>query len=211
MWVKICGVKKVEDVEAVVSAGADAVGFVLEKSSPRFVSLDELPPLIEKASGIEKVAVLTAKALDELSEGDASPFFVKLKDMGVDTVQLHGFGDMELAGKALSSGLRVIRAFVYREESNVLDPESLKDWLSFRIMLDSGCGSGETFDWSLAKKFVESGYRVILSGGLTPENVAEAVKKVSPFGVDVSSGVESSPGVKDPEKIRSFVASAKKI
>ncbi len=208
MWVKICGVKEQSSVELIASAGADAVGFVLDSSSPRYVSMDVLPSLVAKASSLEKVAVLTRKALSDLSGGDHFSFFSKLKGLGVDTVQFHGFGDVELAGTALSAGLHVIRAFL---ESENPSPEALHDWLSFRVMLDSGYGSGKTVDWELARKFVEAGYRLILSGGLTPGNVVEAIKSVSPFGVDVSSGVESAPGVKDPEKVKAFVDAVRSV
>jgi phosphoribosylanthranilate isomerase len=189
--VKICGITTVEALEAAVSAGADAVGFVFHESSPRNVSVAgaallaaRLPP------GIRKVAVTLHPAQSLVDE--------VLAALMPDVWQTDARDFDSLRLPAIVERWRVCR-------SGAQPPEPLPSRLLFE---GSRSGAGEIADWSEAAGLAARA-ELILGGGLTPANVAAAVAAVRPFGVDVSSGVESSPGRKDPARIVEFVAAAR--
>jgi phosphoribosylanthranilate isomerase len=199
--VKICGITRAEDALAAVDAGADALGFMFVEASPRCVTpeqaagiLRELPPFVAR------VGVFVNPSADRVRAAIA--------ETGIDTLQFHG---EETPAFCRQFGPRVIKAF------RVRDAESLKPLADFRSetwLLDSFVagkhgGTGAVFNWDLAAQAVKQGGRVILAGGLTPENVADAVRQVRPYALDVSSGVELSPGRKDAAKVRAFIAAAK--
>jgi phosphoribosylanthranilate isomerase len=199
--IKICGISRQADAVVAASLGADAVGFVLaespRKTEPykiRKISLT-LPPLVRT------VGVFV----------DEDPEFVRqvAAFCGFDWVQLHGNESPEYCSALGFKPLKAIR---------VQDRKSIETMAAYRdcvggFVLDTYVqgqhgGTGKTFDWTLAREAKQYG-PVILSGGLTPEDVKEAIHRVSPYGVDVSSGVESAPGIKDHEKMRRFVAEAR--
>jgi phosphoribosylanthranilate isomerase len=197
--VKICGVTRAEDALLAVRHGADAIGFNFWPRSKRYVAPEvarrivaRLPPLVVT------VGVFVDPSLEEIRAAvDASR---------VGTVQLHGDEPPALCA---AIGLPVLKAI------RVKDAHSLAALASYEVagfLLDSATpgygGSGETFDWKLAAEAAQA-VPVVLAGGLTPENVAAAVQAVRPFAVDVASGVESAPGVKDEEKVRRFIERAK--
>ncbi|MGB9874241.1 MAG: phosphoribosylanthranilate isomerase, partial [Hydrogenobacter sp.] len=168
--------------------------------SPRFVSFDELKELVHSAgSSVQKVGVMVNPEYEEVK---------RALDTGIDLVQLHGEESFQFAKKIGIS--RVIKAFRVKGELHI-DQE----WQSaYAILLDTYSekaygGTGKTFDWKIAEKFVKEGFRVFLSGGLNPSNVIHAVKRVNPYAVDVSSGIEVSPGVKDHKKMIAFVEALK--
>jgi phosphoribosylanthranilate isomerase len=198
--VKICGITRLEDALEAVRLGADALGFNFWPGSKRFIAPAEarriiraLPPLITA------VGVFVDPTHDEAVAAAAVS--------GVQVLQLHGDESPE-ACRAFQ--LPVVKAL------RVAGPEALAEVARYRglagILLDAASpgygGSGLTFDWSIAR---EAATRVplLLAGGLVPENVGEAVRAVRPWAVDVASGVESSPGVKDPEKLARFIRAAK--
>lgn len=189
MFVKVCGLKTPEAVEAAVRAGVDAIGFVLAPS-PRQVSLVEARALIALVpSCILKVAVFRAAPIALLPELLG----------GFDVVQA------DAPMPALPAGLRALPVFADGEDlaaRAALAP----DWL----LVDGprGGGRGEPADWGRVAS-VTGQRRVILAGGLSPENVRAAIQRVAPWGVDVSSGVERAPGDKDPARIAAFVAAAR--
>jgi len=195
--VKICGLTSLSDALAAVEAGADAIGFMFYERSPRNLSLTvaaqivrELPPFVAR------VGVFV----------DASEEFIRraIAECALDTLQFHGDESPEFCQKF---SLKSYKAFRIR------GAESLKDlpryptsgWLLDSFVPDKVGGTGATFNWDLARQAKEFGRPIILAGGLTPENVAEAVRQVQPFAVDVSSGVESQPGIKDHGKVRAFI------
>ncbi len=198
--VKICGLTRVEDVEFAAGSGADYLGFVLYPKSPRYVAPEKAVELLRIVEGPLKVAVMVNPSEEEVLEA---------LDLGFDLVQLHGDERPDLVRRIGMD--RVIKAF--RVKSSV--PEGIEDWREAHgVLLDtysrgSYGGTGRTFDWIIAKGVVDRGFRVFLAGGLTPENVRRAVEEVKPYCVDVSSGVESSPGVKDKMKVRTFIKEAK--
>lgn len=202
--VKICGITCLDDAMAAVEAGADAVGFVLHAPSPRFVRPDvvreitrALPPMVTR------VGVFVDSSEDRVVEW--------ARISGLDTLQFHGRESIDFCRRFLD--FRVIKAFRMDSPAALSRLEEFPGvpWLLDSYVPGAFGGTGQTFNWDLACEAVRRRGRVILAGGLTPENVARAVAAVRPFAVDVSSGVEASPGRKDPGKIRDFIAAAKAV
>lgn len=195
--VKICGITNLADALAAVAAGADALGFNFYTGSPRHVSMKlaagiakQLPPFVLRAG----VFVNAGEDLVTRAIGEC----------GLSLLQFHGDEPPEFCAQF---GLMSMKAFRIR------DAESLKELPKFSTdayLLDAWSpeargGTGGKFNWDLAIEAQKFGKPVFLAGGLTPENVADAVRKVRPFGVDVASGVESSPGKKNHAKLRAFI------
>jgi phosphoribosylanthranilate isomerase len=196
--VKICGITSLEDALAAIDAGADALGFVFAPSprqvTPEAASLivRELPPFITTVGLV----------VDQ----DPRPL---LDRCPVDVVQFHGSEAPEVVAAA---GRRAVKAFRVREAAdleNLPRYESVAAFLLDAYVPGVAGGTGQRFPWSLACEAKRFGKPVIVAGGLTPENVALCVETTQPYGVDVSSGVEASPGKKDPGKVRAFVAAAR--
>lgn len=199
--VKICGMTNLEDALAACELGADAIGFVFAES-PRQITVeqaadiaDQLPPFVKT------VGVFT----------DENPRVASIADwVPLDMVQLHGDQSEEFA--EWLGTIPIVRVVRMRDETSL---DLLAKWeLGSAYLLDSWTvdrqgGTGDAFNWDLALRSGEFGKPIILAGGLTAENVGEAVKKVRPYAVDVSSGVESSPGQKDYTKIKEFIANVR--
>ncbi|NPA32208.1 MAG: phosphoribosylanthranilate isomerase [Aquificae bacterium] len=201
--VKICGITSPKDALFAVQSGADYIGIITYPKSPRFVPKERRKEILRELekTGVKKVAVVVNEPLHFLEE---------LLEEGFDLIQLHG-DEPPSVGEALGFE-RVIKVFRVKEE--LPRPEGWEE--AHGILLDTYSeklygGTGRTFNWEVAKRLVDEGWRVFLSGGLKPENVSEAVRRVKPFCVDVSSGVELRKGVKDPERVRSFISLAKGI
>ncbi len=207
MWVKICGMTNREDAISAVEAGADAIGFVLVPTSPRAVTRREVEDILR----FIPPTVLTVGVV-----ANEDPDFLKglVRVCSLGALQLHGQEPPEqvLRLKAELSGVEIIKAI------RVRDADSLKEIPAYKgvdaILLDTYDphrlgGAGEPFDWSLAARAKEFEIPLIIAGGLTAGNVREMVRQVEPHGVDVSSGVEVSPGKKDFALIRRFVLKAK--
>ncbi|MCS7199341.1 MAG: phosphoribosylanthranilate isomerase [Caldimicrobium sp.] len=198
--VKICGVTKVEDIILLENFSVDYLGFIMYPLSPRYVGekLKELLTLVKKA---KKVVVLVDPSEKEAKE---------VLDLGADLIQLHGNENLEIATKI---GLhRVIKAFRVKEP---FDFKRLEPWKQvYAILLDTyqkgiPGGTGKTFNWEIARRTVLEDYRVFLAGGLNPNNVIEAINIVRPYAIDISSGLESEPGIKDPEKVKALFEALK--
>lgn len=200
--VKICGITSLEDATVAVEAGADALGFMFYPPSPRAVTVDKVRRIVEALPPfVAKVGVFV--------NAEEAQVRLTIREAGLDTVQLHGKETPEFC-RGLSP-VPVIKAFRMEGPASLgcLDAYRGHAWLLDSYVAGVFGGTGQTFNWDLACEAVRRGGRVILAGGLTADNVARAVAAVSPYGVDVSSGVESEPGRKDPEKVRRFVAAAK--
>jgi phosphoribosylanthranilate isomerase len=197
--VKICGITTMDDALAAVHCGADALGFVFAEGSPRRVEPDRAKAIIGALPPfVQCVGVFVDTPADTIAQ---------IQDhCGLDLVQLHHEESAEMISHW---GRRAIKAVQVQGPS----PEQEKAFLPATLLLDSyhphkHGGTGRTFDWSLVQELARQ-RPVILAGGLTAENVAEAVRMVRPYAVDVSSGVERSPGRKDPDKMAAFVQSVK--
>ncbi|MHA7271060.1 phosphoribosylanthranilate isomerase [Arthrobacter sp. HLT1-20] len=203
MYIKICGLQTAETVAAAVESGANAVGFIFAPRSPRTVTAALAAELIDRVPrGIETVGVFRNQSIDEV--------LATAREARLTTVQLHG--DEPLAEVTLlqQEGLRTLRAFSV-DAYNALGPREKLAWESERILLDAvEPGAGETFDRSKLAQGAPQGFW-LLAGGLNPGNVAALAQALRPHGVDVSSGVESSRGVKDPSLIRDFIRAARSV
>lgn len=203
--VKICGITNLEDALLSIKFGADELGFNFYGKSPRYISpkvarqiVDELP------QKVLKIGVFVNKSLDGILE--------TAKVAGLDAIQLHGDEENRFIEEVhMMSGLPIIKALKISTE---FDPKTARVGSAEAILLDSYStteygGTGETFDWNLAKKASIWYPKLYLAGGLTSENVAEAIKTVKPYAVDACSRLESAPGKKDPEKLAKFIAAVR--
>lgn len=207
--IKICGINTREALEAALAAGADMVGFVSFPKSPRHLEPDAMGRLARAVAGRARVVLLTVDASDvelETLIDAASP----------DVLQLHGHESPErVADIRARFGVPVMKAIPVRgAEDLAVVPAyaAVSDRLLFDAKPDPGAllpgGNGRPFDWDLLRA-LDPGLPVMLSGGLDPDNLPQALARIQVDGVDVSSGVESAPGVKSPEKIAAFVRAAR--
>lgn len=199
--VKICGITNVADGLAAAEAGADALGFVFCEESPRRVSLSTAAEIVNRLPPfIVRVGVFV-NAPEEL-------VIRAIGACGLNLLQFHG---QESPEYCLQFGVMSMKAFRIRgaESLDALEKYATEAWLLDAYTPGRLGGTGERFDWDLAVQARARGRPIFLAGGLTPENVAEAVLHVRPYGVDVSSGVEANPGKKDHGRVRAFIAAAK--
>jgi phosphoribosylanthranilate isomerase len=198
--VKICGITNLSDALVAVDAGADALGFVFYEKSTRCINPLEAAKIIAKLPPfIQTVGLFVNEDIEKINW--------TADYCGLDIVQLHGD---ETPDDCLEVNRRVIKAF--RMQNNIsIDPLGRYQVSGFLLDAwspDAYGGTGRTFNWELAGAARQYG-PIILAGGLSPDNVAEAIEAVQPYAVDVSSGVESAPGKKDEGKVREFVRRAK--
>ena len=204
--VKICGITNAEDAATAIAAGADALGFVLYRKSPRFVEpavarriIAGLPPFVLPVGVfVNEEAKIVRDLMDEC---------------GLALAQLHGD---EPAVYCQELGRPALKALRLKDRGAFLALAEFQGRATVRgFVIDAFSeqaygGTGQTVDWTLAAEAARSA-RILLAGGLTPANVAEAVRLVRPYGVDVSSGVEERPGKKDPAKVQAFIAAARLV
>jgi len=206
MIVKICGLTSLEDARVAAEAGADMLGFLFYPPSPRFVPPDRAAGIIREIRrefpSVRCVGVLVNEPLETIRH------LVAL--CGLDMVQLHGDESPAEVDALMAEGIAVIKGFRLRDD-RVLEMMSRYRpavYLVDAYHPDRPGGTGQTCDWELAARARELG-PLLLAGGLMPENVAEAIRAVHPWGVDVASGVEAAPGRKDPDRVRQFVQKAR--
>jgi len=199
--VKICGITNIPDALAAAEAGADAVGLMFCDRSPRNISLTTA---VEIARALPPFMIKVGVFVDPAEE----MVMRAIGECGLNIVQFHGNETPEFCAQF---PVMVLKAFRIRDaESLKALPEYQTDaWLLDAYSADKQGGTGEKFNWDLAVEAQKFGKPIFLAGGLTPENVADAVRKVQPYAVDVSSGVESAPGKKDHAKVQAFVKAAK--
>ncbi|WP_035358970.1 phosphoribosylanthranilate isomerase [Edaphobacter aggregans] len=218
MWIKICGNTNLEDVQLAVELGADALGFVFAESR-RQVTAEQVARISPHLpSNVERVGVFDSRDAEEIAG--------IVREAGLTAVQLHSGLDLGLAGRLrelLGDGTGLIQTLHWTVGADNGDPLGFglrriaSAGLMDRVLIDSrvgvaGGGTGVAFDWRAARAvLVENAgdLRVIAAGGLRPENVAEAIRKLRPWGVDVVSGVETAPGRKDPERLAAFLRIAR--
>ena len=200
-WVKICGITNVADAQLAVEARADALGFVFYEKSPRHLT-------IPAAAGISKQLPGFVMRVGVFVNALKAEVLLAIAECGLNLLQFHGNEPPEYC---LQFGLMCMKAFRMRDAGTLKELRNYQTsaWLLDAYSPEVAGGTGEKFNWDLAVAAQKFGKPIFLAGGLTPENVAEAVRKVRPFGVDVSSGVEISPGKKDPTKVRAFIEAVK--
>lgn len=202
--VKICGITNIDDAQAAVEAGADILGFVFYNKSPRCIRPDRAKEIIAQLPDeVEKVALFV----------NEEPAVIKniLREIEeIDILQFHGDETPQFCN---DFNKMVIKAIRVRDEQSLkfLEHYKVNFFMLDAFKDDTYGGTGLSFDWKLASEAKKYNTPIMLSGGLNPDNVKEAVEQVRPFAVDVSSGVEFSPGRKDPEKIKKFIVQAKSV
>lgn len=209
-WIKICGLSTPETLEAALNAGADLVGFVRFPKSPRHVSLDLGHRLSRQAKGRAQRVVLLVDPSDE----DVAQ---AVEALCPDMLQLHGHETPERVAEIRAmAGRPVLKAVGVAEEADLAALDAYRGSAD-HLLLDAKPprtaealpgGNGLSFDWGLLNR-LDPGLSFMLSGGLSPDNVADAIRLTKPRAIDVSSGVESGPGVKDPARIEAFIKAAR--
>ncbi len=204
--VKICGITNSADAETAIAAGADAVGYNFFPGSKRY--LDRVAAagwLQEVPTTVKRIAVMVNPSMEEAIEIAALPF--------IDGLQLHGHETPAFCAALAAAGVRFGKALAVSDSGTIEAPDG---FATRTIVLDAQNehgfgGTGRSFRWPIAQALIRRyrNLRFVLAGGLSPENVSEAIALVRPFGVDVTTGVELSAGRKDPGKLRAFVAAAK--
>jgi phosphoribosylanthranilate isomerase len=201
--IKICGQTTLADAELCLHAGAEWLGFIFYPKSKRAVQAAAVAPWLTTLAGrAERVGVFVNESTRVIRD---------LWEQGlIDRAQLHGAESRDEAADLASAGVPLIRAIRVTREA---DLDGLDLWSTDTVLLDGPePGSGHVFDWHLAATAVQRypQLRLMLAGGLHPENVAAGVHTVRPWGVDVATGVEAAPGVKDAERVRAFIQAARK-
>lgn len=194
MRIKICGITRLEDAMVCEEAGADAIGFIFVPNTKRYILPINAAQISSQISGlVSKIGVFRNAPLEEILQ--------TAKTVQLSAVQLHGHESDEFV-KAVEAHYPVIRAVSYQAKVALPKAQTL--------LIDSPeAGSGQVFDWATIDRKSLTGRRWLLAGGLNPDNVGKAVQQLEPWGLDVSSGVESAPAIKDPNKIRAFISNAR--
>ena len=198
--VKICGMTNLKDVKVAVDGGVDAVGFIFYKKSPRSVTMQAVREIIlELPPFVDSVGVFVNETAEQIN---------KIADhCKLDRVQLHGDESPAFCKKIRRRVIKAIRV------KDIQSLKKLSDYPVSSFLLDTFSedqygGTGKVFDWNLAYPAKKYG-PIILAGGLTPINVHQAIQRIQPYGVDVCSGVESQPGIKDHKKMKAFLKNVK--
>ena len=204
--IKICGITNSEDAMVAVSAGADALGFIMYRKSPRFVE-----PSVARAivAGLPPFVLPIGVFVNE----DVSVVRTLMDECGFALAQLHGD---ESTSYSQNLGRSVLKALRLKDRGSLLALAEFQGRVHIRgFVIDAFSdqahgGTGQTVDWTLAAEVARSA-PILLAGGLTPSNLAEAIRQVHPYGVDVSTGVEERPGKKDPAKVKAFIEAARLV
>jgi phosphoribosylanthranilate isomerase len=202
VFTKVCGITNPGDARVAADAGADAIGMIFAESARR-IGLEEARKVgIALPDDVSKVGVFVDASVAEVLQ--------TARTVGLDLAQLHGDETPETVAAVRAGGVAVMKAIRVRNAAALAQIERYEADL---ILLDAWSekargGTGERFDWELAKSLVGRG-NIVVSGGLTPENVRDAIEFFEPYGVDAASSLESTPGRKDDERVRRFVSAAK--
>lgn len=210
--IKICGITNLADAQVAVEAGANYLGFILYAKSPRYVDPatvgEILTALHDAGSSVPGIGVFVNHALDDVVQ--------TLDACGLTYAQLHGDEPPQLVAALSGRGFKALRPATPDDLAQAVTFAQLAGADAPQLLVDAYSpaaygGTGHRADWSLARQAAAQTPRLLLAGGLSPDNVAEAVDRVQPWGVDVSSGVETQPGRKDHAKVRAFIAAVKAV
>ncbi len=192
MLVKICGITRLEDAQAAVAAGASALGFVFWPKSPRRVDVERAREIVATLpDGVTAVGVFVDQRADEVNE--------IARRVALGRVQLHGSEDAAYVRQMTRPVIKAVAVVGERAPDVSVWPSDVTILLDVHDPVKKG-GTGKTIDWAAAAD-VASRRDILLAGGLTPQNVSDAIARVRPYGIDVSSGVEAEPGIKDHERL----------
>jgi phosphoribosylanthranilate isomerase len=195
--IKICGITQYEDARVAAGLGVDALGFIFYKKSRRYITPQDAGKIIQKLPPfIARVGVFVNEPVESILE--------TARLSGIDTVQLHGKESPEYAKRL---PFTVIRAFAVKPgwDMSVMDEWDVSGYLLDTWDRGSAGGTGKTFDWALARDAALKHKNIVLAGGLNPVNVLEALETVQPWAIDLNSGVEIKPGIKNPHKMKEAV------
>lgn len=195
--IKICGIRTVDDALAAMEAGADLIGFNFYSKSPRYIDVGTCRNIMSVMRRHGRVACVGV-----FVNASVADVFATMDTCGLSLAQLHGDETVEMLNRLDGKAFKAFRGIP--EDPNGFVREAAPAFLLDASVKGVYGGSGVTTDWSGAAELAKK-YPLLLAGGLTPENVAEAVKQVKPWGVDVASGVESEPGKKDAARMKAFV------
>lgn len=220
MWVKICGNTNLNDAQMAAELGADAVGFVFAPSRRRVTAKDVAQITPHLPANVERIGVFDSLYAEEIAAA--------VREAGLTAVQLHGGGELVLARRLndlFEGKVGIIQTVHWAVDAGEESAKAVRQRLNAihtggvieRVLIDSKVGqatggTGVSFDWAAARDVLQSGdgrLKMIVAGGLRPDNVAEAIAELNPWGVDVSSGVEKGPGRKDREKVGEFIRNAR--
>lgn len=209
-WIKFCGTTSLEDALASVEAGADALGFIFGPSKRQITPHRAKEIIAALPREVEKIGVFLNAGAKQIRH--------VVDQVDLSGIQMHGDGDFppevySYLPQDRRDSLRKIKTILVIQPSfeMMFDVSAAVPGVVDAWLFDSGAGSGKTFDWRAARaQLGERNGRFIIAGGLIPENVGEAIKIFSPWGVDVVTGIEREPGRKDPEKLKAFVAAVRK-
>ncbi len=197
--IKICGIKTVKDALAAMEAGADLIGFNFYPKSPRYIDVGicrDIMSVMRKHGHVTYVGVFVNASVEEI--------YATIETCGLSLAQLHGDETPEMLKALKGKAFKAFRGVTDVETDTRMIANGEPAFLVDAAVKGVYGGSGVTADWSVAAELAKK-YPLLLAGGLTPENVADAVRQVRPWGVDVASGVESTAGVKDASKMKAFV------
>lgn len=220
MWIKICANTNLDDAQMAAELGADAVGFVFAPSRRRVTAKEVAQITPHLPANVERIGVFDSLYAEEIA--------AVVREAGLTAVQLHGGGELVLAKRLnefFEGKVRIIQTVHWAVEEGGESAKAVRQRLDAietgriieRVLIDSKVGqatggTGVSFDWAAAREVLTGGgsrLKMIVAGGLRPENVAEAISELNPWGVDVASGVEKSPGRKDREKLAAFIQNAR--
>lgn len=220
MWIKICANTNLDDAQMAAELGADAIGFVFAPSRRRVTAKDVAQITPHLPAGVERVGVFDSLYAEEIAAA--------VREAGLTTVQLHGGGELVLAKRLnefFEGKVKIIQTVHWAVEEGSESAKAVRQRLDAieagsvidRVLIDSKVGqatggTGVSFDWAAARQVLTGGgsrLKMIVAGGLRPENVAHAISELNPWGVDVASGVEKSPGRKGREKLSEFIQNAR--
>jgi phosphoribosylanthranilate isomerase len=205
IMIKICGITNLEDANKAIELGADAIGFMFYPPSPRYIAPEEASRIIANLNNasVIKIGVFVDEKIETVKE-----IFIQCS---LDNIQLHG---QETAEYCQNLGIsKIIKAISIKNKDDIKKIKSYPFISTF--LLDTKTdklpgGTGQTFDWKIIENIKRKDMKIILAGGLSPENITEAIKIVRPYGVDISSLIESRPGKKDHLKMEEFILKARK-
>lgn len=206
MKIKICGITNADDAALAVASGADALGFILYRKSPRFVEPDVVRAIV---AGLPPFVLPVGVFVNE----EAGVVRQLMDECGLAYAQLHGdetVAYIQTLGRPALKALRLKDRGTFLALAEFQGRANIRGFVIDAFSEQAYGGTGQTVDWGLAAEAARSA-PILLAGGLTPANVSEAIQAVRPYGVDVSSGVEARPGKKDPAKVKAFIEAARLV